>query len=61
MYEFPVHKFQIDNILNPPSNCKTSADGRIETCTWTSGQNCRQKVKAQFRDSKLVKIKKSGF
>lgn len=40
---------------------KTASSGRIEHRIWIDRDNCKRKVKASFKDSKLVRLKSYGF
>ena len=58
----PVYDYEVQGILGfSGEQTKTASNGRIEHRIWLDRDNCKRKVKASFRDSKLVRLKSYGF
>ena len=58
----PVYLYDVQRILGfTGEQTKTAINGRVEHRIWVDYKNCKRKVKASFKDEKLVRFKSYGF
>ena len=61
-YAVPVYLYDVQGILGfSGEQTKTASNGRVEHRIWVDYKNCKRKVKASFKDEKLVRFQSYGF